>query len=162
VGFPSDYPILTQTTQTGNPSGIDPTEAHEKRSLHLAQGALLPPSPDGNSLAKNLNHMPASVFSREPPGPVRQSVAGIDYRPNTYLMQPFRLWLEHRPQEVPDAGTLALLIARSGARGTSREEMGRALGVPSESLEPLLRAMVVAGQVVVLKRDDQLVYRTAG
>ena len=74
----------------------------------------------------------------------------------------FRLWLDHRPPQVPDAASLALLVARSGAAGVSREEMARALGVPSEALEPLLRAMVVARQVVMLKRDGQLVYRAVG
>jgi hypothetical protein len=30
----------------------------------------------------------------------------------------FRLWLEdHRPNQIPDATTLALVIARSGAAG---------------------------------------------
>jgi predicted transcriptional regulator len=77
-------------------------------------------------------------------------------------MHSFRAWLEHRPQQVPDAATLALVIARSGAAGVSREEMARALGVPGETVESLLRAMLVSGQVVVLKRDDQLVYRAMG
>jgi hypothetical protein len=77
-------------------------------------------------------------------------------------MLPFRLWLECRPHQVPDATTLALLIARSGAAGVSREEMAKAMGVPGEMLESLLRAMMSSGQVVVLKRDGQLVYRAAG
>jgi hypothetical protein len=77
-------------------------------------------------------------------------------------MQPFRTWLEHCPQQVPDAGALALLIARFGTAGASREEIAKAVGIPSDALEPLLRAMVVARQVVVLKRDGQLVYRAAG
>lgn len=75
-------------------------------------------------------------------------------------MQPVRLWLEvHRPGPLPDATTLALAIARSGAAGLSREEIGRALGVPGETLEPLLREMVVAGQVVILQRNGQILYR---
>jgi len=74
----------------------------------------------------------------------------------------FRLWLDHRLQTVPDAGALALAIARSGAAGASREGLARALGVPGETVESLLRAMVVAGQVLVLKRDGQLVYRMVG
>jgi hypothetical protein len=78
-------------------------------------------------------------------------------------MLPFRSWLEdHRLHEVPDATTLAILIARSGAAGVSREEIGRALGVPSEALEPLLRAMVASGQVVMLRVNGRLVYRMAG
>jgi glyoxylate carboligase len=57
--------------------------------------------------------------------------------------------------------TLALLIARSGVAGVSREGLSAALGVPGETVESLLRAMVVAGQVVVLKANGQLVYRAA-
>jgi hypothetical protein len=37
-----------------------------------------------------------------------------------------------------------------------------ALGVPGETLEPLLRAMVVAGQVEMLKVGGKIVYRAAG
>jgi hypothetical protein len=78
-------------------------------------------------------------------------------------MPSFRLWLEdHRPQQVPDAVALALAIARSGAAGVSREQIGKALGVPSETLEPLLRAMVMAGQVVMVKVGGKIVYRAAG
>jgi hypothetical protein len=44
----------------------------------------------------------------------------------------------------------------------SREETARALGVPGVDLEPLLRAMVVAGQVVMLKVGGRLVYRASG
>jgi hypothetical protein len=74
----------------------------------------------------------------------------------------FHSWLDHRPQTVPDAASAALLIARSGARGVSREGLSAALGVSEETLESLLRAMVVARQVVALKRDGHLVYLAAG
>ena len=77
-------------------------------------------------------------------------------------MQPFRLWLEHRPQEVPDAGALALLIARSGTAGASREEIAKAVGIPEEMVESLLRAMMAAGQVEMLRVNGRLVYRVAG
>jgi hypothetical protein len=36
------------------------------------------------------------------------------------------------------------------------------MGVPSEALKQLLRAMVVAGQVAMLKANGRLVYRMAG
>ncbi len=81
---------------------------------------------------------------------------------DTYSMPSFRLWLEHRLQQVPDATSAAIAIARSGAAGVSREEMAKALGVPSESLKPLLRATVVAGQVEMLKVSGELRYRMAG
>jgi len=62
-------------------------------------------------------------------------------------MLPFRSWLEEpRLNQFPDAASLALLIARSGAAGVSREEMARAVGVPGRDWETLLRAMVVAGR----------------
>ena len=69
---------------------------------------------------------------------------------------------ENRPQEVPDVASLALAIARSGAVGASREGLSAALGVPGETVESLLRAMVVAGQVEMVRVDGQIVYRTAG
>ena len=74
----------------------------------------------------------------------------------------FRLWLDHRLQQVPDATTLALIIARSGAAGVSREELSRALGVPGETVENLLRGLVVAGQVVMFSVGGKIVYRMAG
>jgi len=74
----------------------------------------------------------------------------------------FHEWLEHRLEAVPDATTLALAIARSGAAGVSREETARALGVPGETGEPLLRATAASGQVTILQRNGQLVYRAAG
>ena len=69
----------------------------------------------------------------------------------------FHEWLRNRPEEVPDAMQLALVIARSGAAGMSREGLARALRVPGEILEDLLRGLIASGQVVVLKRDGQLV-----
>ena len=81
---------------------------------------------------------------------------------DTFMPLPsFRAWLEHRLQEVPDAMGLALLIAQSGAAGFSREELSAALDIPSEAIEPLLRAMVVAGQVVMLKVNGDIVYRAS-
>jgi hypothetical protein len=71
----------------------------------------------------------------------------------------FPEWLEHRVEKVPDIGNLALLIAHAGAAGVSREGLSKALGIPGETLEVLLRAMVAAGQVVVLKANGQIVYR---
>ena len=74
----------------------------------------------------------------------------------------FRLWLEHRREIVPDAGALALALARSGVAGMSRDNLRRLAGIPPDTLDDLLRAMLASGQVVVLKRDGQLVYRMAG
>jgi hypothetical protein len=78
-------------------------------------------------------------------------------------MQPFRSWLEdHRPPQVPDAGSLVLAIARSGAAGMSRDDLRRLAGIPPDILSDLLRAMVVSGQVVMVKVGGKIVYRMAG
>ena len=77
-------------------------------------------------------------------------------------MQTFRRWMslkEHRPEEVPDVGQLAILIARSGAAGISRADLARALQVPEETVEELLSAIVTSGQVVHHKANGRLVYR---
>jgi hypothetical protein len=53
-------------------------------------------------------------------------------------------------------------IARAGPAGVSSEDLGRALGIPGETLEGMLRAMVTAGQVVMVRANGRLVYRAAG
>jgi hypothetical protein len=75
----------------------------------------------------------------------------------------FRLWLEeHHLQQVPDAGMLALLIARSGAAGVSRDDLRRLAGIPPDTLDDLLRAMVASGQVAMVKVGGKIGYRAAG
>ena len=54
-------------------------------------------------------------------------------------------------QEVPDATTLALAIAKSGAAGVSVDRLRRVVGLPPHTLEDLLWALAVTGQVVMLK-----------
>ena len=71
----------------------------------------------------------------------------------------FHEWLEHRVQEVPDATTLALMIARSG--GVSRDDLRRVARISPETLDELLRALVSAGQVKILKVNGQIVFRAA-
>ncbi len=73
----------------------------------------------------------------------------------------FTEWLEDRPPEVPDAGRLALVIAQSGMAGVSRETLLRVLQVSPETLEILLRALLTAGQVVVVQVGEQWRYRAA-
>jgi hypothetical protein len=73
----------------------------------------------------------------------------------------FTQWLEHRPEEVPDAGNLALAIARSGTAGVSRDALLRVIRTSPKTLESMLRALVVSRQVVVLKVGGELVYRAA-
>ena len=74
----------------------------------------------------------------------------------------FLAWLEHRFPEPSQAESLALAIARAGAAGVSSEDLGKAVGVPSETLADILKALVTAGQVEVLRVDGRLVYRAAG
>jgi len=71
----------------------------------------------------------------------------------------FYEWLEHRVEEVPDATTIALVIARSG--GVSRDDLRRVVRVSPETLDELLRALVSAGQVKLLKVNGQIVFRAA-
>jgi hypothetical protein len=73
----------------------------------------------------------------------------------------FTQWLEQRPPEVPDIGTLALVIAQSGTVGVSRETLLRVLRISPETLELLLRALVTAGQVVVVQAGGEVRYRAA-
>jgi hypothetical protein len=74
----------------------------------------------------------------------------------------FYFWLEHRLEEVPDATTLALVIARAGAAGVPVDRLRRALRLPPETLDDLLRALVATGQVVMLKVGGRTVYRAIG
>jgi predicted transcriptional regulator len=71
----------------------------------------------------------------------------------------FQEWLAKRPEEVPDTMRLAMLIARSGTAGISREGLRRVCGLSSDTLDDLLKALVAAGQVRVLKVNGQMVYR---
>ena len=71
----------------------------------------------------------------------------------------FREWLEHRPEEVPDATTIALVIARTG--GVSRDDLRRVVRISPETLDELLRALVSAGQVRILKVNGQILFRAA-
>jgi len=72
----------------------------------------------------------------------------------------FYEWLGNRAQEVPDTGRLALVIAQSG--GMTREGLAKVVRLPPETLDDLLRALVAAGQVVMLKVGGEMVYRAAG
>jgi hypothetical protein len=74
----------------------------------------------------------------------------------------FRQWLEHRSQEPSQAEKLAIQIARAGAAGISLEGLSRAIGVPPQSLQDILMALVTAGQVTTLRVNGRLRYRAAG
>jgi predicted ArsR family transcriptional regulator len=76
-------------------------------------------------------------------------------------MQSFREWQRNRAQEAPSADKLAMLVSRSGA-GMSRDDLARALRLPPETLDDLLRALAATGQVVMLKVGGRTVYRATG
>jgi hypothetical protein len=73
----------------------------------------------------------------------------------------FHEWLGKRQEEIPDATQLALQIARSGAAGISRDDLGKVLHLSAETLEDLLKGLVAAGQVVVVSIGGRMVYRAA-
>jgi DNA-binding IclR family transcriptional regulator len=69
-------------------------------------------------------------------------------------MQSFHEWLRSRAREAPAAGILPMLVAQSGA-GISRDDIARALRVPPETLDDLLRALAATGQVEVMQANGQ-------
>ena len=71
-------------------------------------------------------------------------------------MQSFHEWLRNRAREVPAAGILPMLVAQSGAE-MSRGDLARALRLPPETFDDLLRALAATGQVVMLKVGGRMV-----
>jgi hypothetical protein len=63
------------------------------------------------------------------------------------------------PEEAPGAAQLALVIARSGGAGISLDGLRRVCGLSPETLDNLLRALITAGQVTVVKVSGERVYR---
>jgi hypothetical protein len=72
----------------------------------------------------------------------------------------FHEWLGNRAQEAPQADNLATLIASAGAAGVSLDRLRTLCGLLPETLQDILRSLVATGQVVVLKVNGQMVYRT--
>ena len=73
----------------------------------------------------------------------------------------FHEWLGNRTEEIPDATQLALQIARSGAACVSRHDLEKVLSLSPDTLDDLLRGLVVAGQVVAVKVGGVRMYRMA-
>jgi DNA-binding IclR family transcriptional regulator len=73
----------------------------------------------------------------------------------------FRKWLGNRDREAPVAELLPMLVARSGA-GMSRDDIARALRLPPETLDDLLRALAATRQVTMLKIGGRTACRAAG
>jgi DNA-binding IclR family transcriptional regulator len=55
-----------------------------------------------------------------------------------------------------------MLIAQAGPNGISPNELARALHLPSETLNNLVRSLVETGQVAVFKINGELKYRATG
>jgi predicted transcriptional regulator len=70
----------------------------------------------------------------------------------------FHEWLRSA-QDAPAAEQLATVIAQAGAAGISRGRIEKALGLPSETLNDLLKALVATGQVTMLRVNGELTYR---
>ncbi len=71
----------------------------------------------------------------------------------------FHAWLERRREEIPDAGTLAIVIARAGSAGVSHDALLKLIQTSPETLESMLRALMAARQVVMVKVGGELVYK---
>ncbi len=54
-----------------------------------------------------------------------------------------------------------MLIARSGAAGVSRDGLRNVVRLSLDTFEDLLRALVAAGQVVIVQAGEQRTYRAA-
>jgi len=74
----------------------------------------------------------------------------------------FTAWLEHRLAEVPDAGTLARIITQAGRSGVSLDRLSKVVGSSPETIEGMLRGLVTARQVVLMRVGGELRYRAAG
>ena len=74
----------------------------------------------------------------------------------------FYEWLKNRDQEAPAAENLSTLIAQAGAVGVSLDRLRKVVRLSPESLDDVLRALIAARQVVVLKVNGERVYRAAG
>ena len=76
-------------------------------------------------------------------------------------MQSFHEWLRSA-DEAPAADRLATVIAQAGAAGVSLNRRRRLVGLPPETLQDVLKGLVMTGQVEMLKINGQFVYRATG
>jgi hypothetical protein len=72
----------------------------------------------------------------------------------------FHDWLANRSQEPHQADNLAKLIARVGAAGISLDRLRTLVPLSPEILQEIIKSLTATGQVVVLKVNGQIVYRT--
>jgi hypothetical protein len=76
-------------------------------------------------------------------------------------MQTFRQWLEHVADDPSAADNLATLIAQGGAVGVSLDRIRKVVRLSPETLQDILKGLVATGQVVMLRGNGELRYRTA-
>ncbi len=74
-------------------------------------------------------------------------------------MQTFHQWLEHVADDPSAAYDVANLIAQAGAVGVSLQCLRKVVRLSPESLDDVLKGLLAAGQVVLLKVNGARVYR---
>ena len=77
-------------------------------------------------------------------------------------MHSFPAWLARRQEEAPAADQLATVIAQAGAAGISLSRLRRLCGLPSETMQDVLKALTATGQVRMFRVNGELVYRAVG
>lgn len=72
----------------------------------------------------------------------------------------FLAWLETRAHrsELPEATRLSQLLAKAGATGIRRCDLGKAITLDRDVLDDLLAAMMAAGQAEVAEVGGERVY----
>jgi hypothetical protein len=91
-------------------------------------------------------------------GDFRQAVPEVIH---TFMPIPtFHEWLRNRSDEAPAADNLATLIASAGVAGISHDRLRALVHLSPETMQDIIRSLVATGQVVTLKVDGQMTYRT--
>lgn len=76
-------------------------------------------------------------------------------------MRSFWEWLEHVADDPSAADTVASMIAQAGAVGISVQCLRKIVRLTPETLDEILKALLVSRQVVLLKVNGARVYRAA-
>jgi hypothetical protein len=70
----------------------------------------------------------------------------------------FQQRLKHH-DPIPDAVTVALMVARTGPEGMTLDELRRKTGLAFDVLDRMLAKLTAAGQLFLSKVDGRMVYR---
>ena len=76
-------------------------------------------------------------------------------------MQSFWQWLEHVADDPSAADNVASLIAQAGAVGVSVHCLRKIVRLSPETLDEVLKGLLVSKHVVLLKVNGARVYRAA-